>query len=450
MGFSLGGLTLLILGSLAQVKKPDFIVMLFVLSALFGASAAIILHFLGGRPIQPVIFMLPFLLIYFLRMPQAMKQVRLALANDRSVQSLVIFTIISLVVTIYAPIFMHGETLVYDVDDGKFVLRALSFGGSHLAQIMYLIGSAVCFILVVGISRVPSGRYWFAKAILFLTAMNALFGFIDLLTFYLGYTEALSFIKNAGYAVVDQSMHGLRRISGAFSETSSFSSFSVGLLAFSFILYLSGHYRPYSGILAGATLLLLILTTSSSAYLGLVAVAIVVIYSERSHLKYARIKRELFVAGFLVVLVAIFSFILFSDEIGKIFSSTVVEKLDSDSGVERMSWNQQAWENTIDTNYIGVGLGGNRASSLLMVVLSNVGIVGFLSFSFFLFSSFYGKNISCDSSGGAIATAAKSAALVMIFPALVGATSFYLGLLFYIFLALGCSVRGLNIENKGG
>lgn len=55
---------------------------------------------------------------------------------------------------------------------------------------------------------------------------------------------------------------------------------------------------------------------------------------------------------------------------------TVFNKLDSGAGVERSSWNRQAWQNFVDTYGIGVGLGSARASSLLFVLISNLGLLG--------------------------------------------------------------------------
>jgi len=435
---------LTILASWAQIRKPDFIIILFVLSALFGASAAITLHFLGGRPIQPVTFMLPFILLYTMRMPRAIDQIKQALIHDNAVTALVAFTIIAITVSIFSPVFLSGEILVYNVEKGKFILKALEFSSSHIAQIIYLLGSVTCFIVVVGLSRTETGIDGFSKALILLTVLNALFGVIDLVTFYLGYSEALMFLKNAGYAMVDQNMHGVRRISGAFPETSAFSRFSVSLLAFNLALFLRGYYRRYTGPLSLITASLLIITTSSSAYLGLIGVAIMVLWIEKERLTKGLISKSLFWVGFIACVFSALLFIIFNEEVISIFNSAVVEKMDSESGIERMSWNKQAWNNFVDSGFWGVGLGGNRASSLIMVVLSNVGIIGLGSYLLFLAFALKGRSVSLSPEKNVVAAAAKSAALVTLLPAMATATSFFSGMLFYILLGLGSSTVGLR------
>ena len=59
--------------------------------------------------------------------------------------------------------------------------------------------------------------------------------------------------------------------------------------------------------------------------------------------------------------------------------ATVLSKMQSSSGVERNSWNQQAWSNFRDSYGLGVGLGSARASGFALVLLSNVGLAGTLT-----------------------------------------------------------------------
>ena len=67
-----------------------------------------------------------------------------------------------------------------------------------------------------------------------------------------------------------------------------------------------------------------------------------------------------------------------------VIDSTVGGKVHSRSGIERATWNWQAWSNFVDTYDLGVGLGSARASSFPLVVLSNRGLPGGLMFSAFL------------------------------------------------------------------
>ncbi len=445
MSISLGGLLLLLLGCMAQFMRPQFIVYLFVLSCQFGASAAISLGFLGGRPIQPVTFMLPFFMLYVLRMPSALQAINEAFFRDKSVILFSLFLVVAIMVSIFSPLLLAGSTEVFNVDDGGFFLEQFYFSASHIAQIVYLIGSFMCFLGVLGLSRTPGALHWFANATIALTVMNAVFAIVDLAAFYAGIADPLLVIKNARYAMMDQEMNGIRRVAGAFTETSQFSSFSVGLLAFNVCLFLA-RYRPkVTGFLSLLTALLIVISTSSSGYLGLSMLILVLAYLQANNLSKALLNRAVFFTGLVSLAVAVLLFVAFTDDVINVFETAILYKLDSGSGIERMSWNQQAWVNFYETYFIGVGLGGNRASSLLMVVLSNVGILGAVLFAGFLLMALMGRRAVFERDDCVISEAAKVAVIVMLAPSMMGATSFFLGLFFYIMMALGCSAKGVNV-----
>jgi hypothetical protein len=66
-----------------------------------------------------------------------------------------------------------------------------------------------------------------------------------------------------------------------------------------------------------------------------------------------------------------------------LLNQTVVEKLNSQSGIELSHWNAQALTNLADTDGFGGG-GSVRASSFPVAVLGNIGIIGGLLYSVFL------------------------------------------------------------------
>jgi len=70
----------------------------------------------------------------------------------------------------------------------------------------------------------------------------------------------------------------------------------------------------------------------------------------------------------------------------------VLNKMSTDSGVERSSWNAQAMQNFIDTFGFGAGNGSLRASSILFGIPASLGIVGTISFSLFFIKVFLGES----------------------------------------------------------
>jgi hypothetical protein len=124
----------------------------------------------------------------------------------------------------------------------------------------------------------------------------------------------------------------------------------------------------------------------------------------------------------------------------------------SDSGVERSSWNQAALQSFFDTYGFGFGNGSGRASSFIIAVLANLGLIGTALFIMFFLGVFFER-----SSGHltlpeeAARKAAKSMCLAWVIGSTVSAPLIDLGLSFYAFAALACApgyrVRSENVRS---
>ena len=129
-----------------------------------------------------------------------------------------------------------------------------------------------------------------------------------------------------------------------------------------------------------------------------------------------------------------------ADRLTEFFGVTVARKLDSLSGLERTAWNQQAWTNFLDSRGLGVGLGSARASSFVLVLLSNVGVAGATLFLLFLGCVLFAPGppdalTTADTRACAVQRAAQHATLAAVIAATVSAVVFDLGLSFYAFAA---------------
>jgi hypothetical protein len=113
---------------------------------------------------------------------------------------------------------------------------------------------------------------------------------------------------------------------------------------------------------------------------------------------------------------------------------TVLSKLESESGQERGTWNQTAWTNFLETYGLGTGLGSARASSFVLVVLSNVGVLGAVLFGGFLWSVLRLSPRTTE-----VGFASRHAIAAYLIGASVSGTVFDLGALFYAFAALAAA-----------
>lgn len=429
------GTVVVLLGLIAQFMKPKFIIYVFTLTTVFAGTAAMMI---GGKPILLAVFFLFFLVIYILRFESLYIHVVGLVFTVPALKVFLIYALWGVGMSIFLPRYFEHDVWVYNLDKTSFRLQLLQLSGSHIAQILYLIGSLAMFWIVAIFARYPRYMNAFASAIIWAGILNIVFALMDLLNFYLGFPDFLTFFKNANYAMVDQSMHGLRRVSGVFPEASMFSIFSSGVMTFSYFLYRKGIMYRQSLFVFLMTLILLIISTSSSAYAAVAFFILFMLFFEIQLVTKGRMSRA-FVRFSVASIIGLALLVAaFPETIISIIESTLIDKLSSASGVERMEWNSQALQNTKDTYFMGVGLGGNRASSLFMVLLSNIGIVGLLLYVLLIYFAIRGAATSLDYKSQVISTSAKIAFLVMLIPAAVNATSAYMGAMFSVLMAMAC------------
>jgi len=211
-----------------------------------------------------------------------------------------------------------------------------------------------------------------------------------------GAPDLLAVFKNGNYAMMAGSVGGLIRISGCFSETSGWSAYSLGLLAFSQSLWIDGYRPKFSGFVAVATLGFLLISTSGTAYGGLALLSACVygafLYRKIRRQSYAR--DHIYIWALWLGLLALILILLFVPQVVQIvvdfFDTTVGNKLESSSGVERSSWTAQAWSNVISTYGLGTGLGTNISSNFVALLISNTGWFGTLLYVLFMYQSLFG------------------------------------------------------------
>ena len=118
------------------------------------------------------------------------------------------------------------------------------------------------------------------------------------------------------------------------------------------------------------------------------------------------------------------------------FDSLVIQKVTTQSGLERSSWNQLAISNFFDSYGLGIGLGTARASSFIFAVISNVGVPGSALYILFFITTL--GQISRQDLDRSSKIAARNGALGLLIPACIAGTLVDMGPLFFIFAGLAC------------
>jgi hypothetical protein len=325
-------------------------------------------------------------------------------------------------------------------------LHPLKPGEGNMTQMGYALGALVCFLASNAIFRRERGTETLIKLAFTLSAFLIFWSFVDLATYYTGTSFLLDFIRNGSYAILsNDTISGLRRISGTYTEASFYASNALALFAFMFSFYQTGVKKRLAGIYAIILFGLLMLSTSTTAYVGLALYISWVCFSYLLDLsKKGRIKRSIFVlsaAGLLAVF-AFGLFCVFADGL-HLIQQMVFEKLDSHSGTERSTWNRTAWNAFLDSYGFGVGIGSTIASSFVLVLLSNTGLIGT-----FLYGKFFTSATKIPESGSRpdLTRKAVFACRESLIAFMIGVSLSYfvfeIGMMPYIFLGAAAALSG--------
>ncbi len=444
----IGAITIVI--GLAILRQgPRFGVFALTISCLLGAAAAVQLPSLGGASIPPSYILLFFFAISVACSHRLRANLPLTVAFPGPgfwLAALVIFGALS---AIFLPRIFFGLSYVYSLarsdvaPDAAIEVLPLAPAASNITQSLYLGADLVCFMAVAAYTACR-GPKDVANAILVAAVVNLAFVVLDAVTYATGTHELMSIIHNANYRMLDEGeLGGIKRLVGSYAEAGAYAYAAIGFYAFFLSQWLAGVNAALSGALAFLLLLTLLACTSTTAYASLAIYSGLVFLSciLKTMLGQSSAQQRiyLFVLPIAVLLVVIGAMLLPTlwDAVERLYDAAIANKLDSDSGVERMEWNDQALRTFFDTKGLGAGVGSVRASSILIAILANVGVIGAALFGALLITLSraigWFRRQSVDNE---MASSGAVAALALVIPASVAAGSIDLGLYFSIFAGL--------------
>ena len=422
------------------------------LSTLLGAAAAFKLPAFGDASVPPVLVVAVFLAMSVALRPRLRGAALESLAPSGPGFWMLLFTAYAVASAYFMPRLFQGLTFAYslarnDADVG-IVSLPLRARATNATQAVYLVAELGCFMSIWAL--MIRGQ---AKAItntLIVCAVALLASAVaDVTTHYTGTEFLLSWLRNANYRMLESGeIGGFKRIVGTFTEAGAFSYAAIGFYAFSLSLWLDGVRTRITGLLALLLALSLLLSTSTTAYASFAMFSSLMLAGALVKLAKGQATRRdcgylviFLMIPFLLLVVIMFVPSIWSAVTG-LFDATVSNKLESQSGIERMRWNYFALKNFRDTSGFGAGLGSVRASSFVVALLANIGVIGLLLFVVTLASAFTtGRLLSFED---AVARAGLRACLALIGAACLSAGSVDLGFVFFIFFALAASARKLG------
>lgn len=352
------------------------------------------------------------------------------LFNWRRLGFLTAFIVVALLVTYSAPYLFRGAPIM-ELTTAR--LTPLRFGSGNITQPLYLTMSFLLCIALYMLMLVPTGPAMLSTALLTGATMAVVSGLIDMVT---AGTALLAPLRTASYAILEGAeVANNRRVIGFNTEASSFGamvlSFAVILIFMSPASWAGGKALWWQRGLTGALLMMTVLSTSSSAYLGLIA--LVLMYLARLSLQlftpHNGLDRRQSTAALLTLLMVALlgcTYIMLRPAVLDgpiaIVNNTLLEKSGSDSADERSSWNQISLQGFVATAGYGVGVGSTRTSSWVVAVLSSTGILGSLMLLAFLARGFLTYLPRTDAAVRFSAIGARYAFLIILIPAAVAGT----------------------------
>jgi hypothetical protein len=316
----------------------------------------------------------------------ALSNLRAVLA-DQWVATLVAFLAVYVVAgALMLPRLFEGQTTVFVPGDSRIAEVPLAPVSGNINQSCYFVANVLCFF-AFSVLLLRPGYFRVLKIAMFgFAGLHAALCIVDLGGKLGGVGDILGFLRTAGYSMLsDVQAEGFWRIVGAYPEASTCAAATASAFAFTFSYWRAMGSRP-AFVLTLILLALLLLSTSSTGYIVFVAVASVFLGTLVFDAARGRLRsRDLWIlacaaiAAFGALAAGIASDRAF-EPIVQLFQGTIVDKATSASAAERFYWNYKSYTAFLDTGGLGVGLGSSRASSWVIAVLSQLGVVGALVF----------------------------------------------------------------------
>ncbi len=379
------GLVLLLAGSVEAMFA------FLLVTTLFSGSAAIVLA--SGSSIPPIDFALLFMAMRLV-VPGS-GQMRATVHAVEANGWLLVFVVYGLVMAFAGPRLFAGqfafaplraETGATYTSRLSFLLATRSFEPSpqNMTSSIYLVGTLVAATVAHVACKAPAGRMTLVRTMVLVGIVHCLLGVLSVVGRGMAINDVLGFFRNGSYAQLTQDVEGISRMSGISTEPSTYAAFGVIWFVFLAECWLRRVNPWLTGTAAACLGAALLASTATTAYVGLAAwfglVGLRSLFvpgampADRA-LWLAVLGLGAVVAGSLVLLwqpQLVDRIMLFSQHI-------LVDKLSSESGIQRRFWALQGYHAFIGTYGIGVGPGSFRSSSLFTAVIGCVGAVGALA-----------------------------------------------------------------------
>lgn len=369
--------------------SPDRLLKTMAIAAVFEAAAAVTLGSFGVQPgLVPALVFMAFMLL------QLLLGARFAALSAvwNVTRPFVLMTVWAVIASFLMPRAFEGQVFVWPQRATlPYVIIPLEPSPTNINQDIYLVLNCMFLVLAaVYLSRSRLSLAPFLRAYLmsgFVVAAVAAWQFANRVA-GVPYPEDL-FYSNPGWAILtEQSIGGMPRINGPFSEPSSLGGYMASIVCAAGWMLLQGCRDRMLTLLIIVGLLSMALSTSTTGF-AVLAVVCVLVPGFAVLRGSVRLMTQIMKVAVPVVLFGSALFFTASLLVPS-FQKTITEVVDgtlnkkqSSSYDDRTGTDLDSLTAMVDTYGLGVGWGSNRSSSLLPGLLAQVGIPGILCLSWF-------------------------------------------------------------------
>ncbi len=423
---------------------------------LFEASAAVILPALSGSSIPPPRFALGFLALAIIQQLQT----RSSLLREAVGANLafVTFAAYGMIGAFLLPKIFAGQINVVPMRAGG--LRHLTdtlplfFSAQNITTGFYMAGTGLTAVLAYIACRLSPNVSLIVKFCVGIALVQAVTGILGVALSGTPWDLVVDFVRNGSYSQLRQAAEGYVRISGFMAEPSAYSRLSIPWMILAFELWLRKISPAWTGFAAVLLAAVLVLSTSSTAYIGLASYAVLLSARFATLPRYLTADRVVPLAicvmlGFIMVLGLILFYGPAADAFTEMVDQMTVGKSSSNSGQQRMFWAMQGIDAFTFSMGLGIGAGSFRSSSLIMAIIGSMGVIGIVTFVASCAVLFLPRKPLEDKTRQAISESAAWAAVAGLIPAMVMLGAPDPGMEFAAFAGISLALRRPALEPLG-
>ena len=443
------GAVLLLISALLFFRPVRDNVAFFLACSLLPGASALDAPALGHSSIPPAMIALASLLLRQLRRDvRETKAWRLGLTRNAW---LLVYCVYAAATSLVLPRIFAGRINVVTLAHASAGFIPLAFTSQNITQALYILATAATAVAVTSASTRARFSEMIVSAVLWTSLAHVVSGYVDLLASGLHVQGLFDVVRNGAYAQLDQNEGGFHRISGMTPEPSSYAGLAATFLVFTTELWLRGIRPRFAGTVSLLLISVLILSTSSTAYLSLVSLAVLIVLrltlfpGSISTRKVASICMLAALGGTGVILIALLD-PRYANQALTILGEMTFAKSSSSSGIERGIWARQGWDAFLASRGLGIGIGSFRASGIFTAILGAIGPAGLLLLGGYLLIILRpGRRNTFWTSGRHetnIGVVCSWAAIFVMIPASLLAVSADPGTLFAFFAGASAGLRG--------